>query len=96
MNAKILRIVVVLVVALSVLAWIRSNGRHDFDIRSVIPFMHGSDVSLYDWAGLVVIALGAWSLARLGWGAGTRRQREPDTTGRQRWEIIDGNDTDDL
>ena len=89
MNAKILRIVVILVIMLAVLSWIRSDGRYDFDIRTIVPFMHGSDVTIYDWGGLILIALGVWGFARLGWGEGILPQGRDDNAGSDTWEVID-------
>ena len=64
MNTKTLHIVLILVVSLAVLAWLRSDGHYDFDVRSVIPFMRG-EVTLHDWAGVVLIVLGIWGTSLL-------------------------------
>ncbi len=64
MNVKALQIGLILILMLAVLTWMRSEGRYDFDIRSVIPFMHG-EVTLYDWGGLAIILFGLWGLGRL-------------------------------
>ena len=74
MNTKILQVVAILIITFAALSWIRSDGQYDFDIRSIIPFMRGSDISLYDWGGLALILLGIWGIGRLRRGAEERQQ----------------------
>ena len=73
MKGKHLQIALILLITLAVLKFIR--GGLDFDIRSVIPFMGGADISIYDWAGLALLVIFAGGLARL-----HRRGRPRDDT----------------
>lgn len=63
MNARIVKMVVAIVIALSVLVWLR-DGRRDFDIRSTLPFMRGRKPALYEWGALAMAGIGAWGLWR--------------------------------
>ena len=63
MNGKHLQIALILLLTLGILKFIR--GGQGFDIRSVIPFMSGRDISIYDWAGLALLIIVAWGLVRL-------------------------------
>jgi hypothetical protein len=72
MNLKIIQIAAILLVTLAILSWLRSDGRYDFDIRSILPFMRGK-VTMYDWGSLTLIVLGLWGLGRL-----NRMQRPHD------------------
>ncbi len=63
MNWKAVKIIVVLIIALALLAFLRSG--HSFDVRSIIPFMGGAEISLYDWSGLFLSGLVVWGLLRL-------------------------------
>ena len=64
MNAQIVKVAAILIITMAVLFWLRSDGRYDFDIRSIIPFMRG-EATLHDWGGLCLIGLGLWGLGRL-------------------------------
>jgi len=68
MNLKITKIVILLVVALALLAWLRESGVYDFDIRTIIPFCRG-EAGLYDVGGLILCCLGLWGWVRLRCGA---------------------------
>ena len=90
MNIKALQIVIILLITFAVLSWIRSDGEYDFDIRSIIPFMRGSDISIYDWGGLALILYGLWGLGRLRGGARTTiRPLESEPEPIEEYEPID-------
>lgn len=63
-NMKIIQIAAIILVTLAILSWLRSDGRYDFDIRTIIPFMRG-EVTLYDFGSLVLIILGLCGLSSL-------------------------------
>lgn len=94
MNRRIVLIVLTVVVALSLLSWIRSEGRHAFDIRSIVPFMRGSDTTVYDWGGLVLVVVGIWGLLRLRSGSTAAKGHE-DVREPQLWERLDEPDGDE-
>ena len=77
-------VTVVVLLTLALLGWIRAD--HQFDPRRLIPFLHG-EASLYDAAGLVVIGIALWGLARL--------HRGPTPDEEPRYEYEDPYDLDD-
>lgn len=90
MSWKPLKISAILIVAFAAMVWLRSNGRHGFDIRSVVPFMRGT-VTVYDFGGLALAAFACWRLARLGAADGhaaspTPSKRSP--LARVRWNLF--------
>ena len=64
MNAKIVKVVVVLVIALSVMVFVR-DGKRDFDIRTTLPFLRGPKPALYEWAAVAIAGIGVWGVYRL-------------------------------
>lgn len=82
MRAMLVTIVVLLTLAL--LGWMRDD--HQFDTRRLIPFLHG-EATLYDAAGLVVIVIALWGLAR--------HHRGPVTDDEPRYEYEDPQDLED-
>lgn len=64
MNAKILKCAAIVLVAVAILAWLREDGVYDFDLRTIIPFMHG-ERGVYDLGGIALLGLGWWGVMRL-------------------------------
>ena len=64
MNRKVAAITFVIVIALGLLTWIRGDG-YTFDIRTILPFTDGQEVSVHQWGRVGLLALGAWGLWRL-------------------------------
>ncbi|MBL1216575.1 MAG: hypothetical protein D8M59_03685 [Planctomycetes bacterium] len=69
-SRRIVGIAIVILLALTALVWLRGEGRNDFDLRTVVPFMRSrSDshvgVNLYDYAGLALLIMAGLGLARL-------------------------------
>ena len=91
MNVRMAKILLVLLVSLAVLGWLRADGSYDFDIRSIIPFMRGSEVGLHDWGGLILIGLGVWGLGRL---CGPPKEDDSSTTFGDEHEEEDDVDAD--
>jgi hypothetical protein len=63
MNTRVIQVLVILIISLAILAFIR--GGLDFDIRSIVPFMSGGEITLFDWGGLVLLILVVWGIFRV-------------------------------
>lgn len=53
----------ILLLTLAVLGWLRAD--HRFDIRTIVPFLTGREIGVFDWGGLALLILAAWGLSRL-------------------------------
>lgn len=53
----------ILLLTLAVLGWLRAD--HRFDIRTIVPFLSGREIGVFDWGGLALLILAAWGLSRL-------------------------------
>ena len=56
-------VVCVLLVSALLVNWLRSG--QDFPIVQTLPFLGGHEPSLYDFGGLVLLALAVWGALRL-------------------------------
>jgi hypothetical protein len=58
-------IITIIIIAFgAVILWIASDAQIGH-LAEVLPFISGRDVGLYDWAGLAVLLITAWGIARL-------------------------------
>ena len=77
MNWKAIQLLVAVIALLVILAFIRAHSA--FDVRSILPFLGGQEVSIHDWAGVPLLLLFVWGISRL-----RRLKRNPEgrhTTG---------------
>jgi len=58
------KITIVLLITFTVLGFIRAGA--DFHIAKILPFCDGEPAgSIYPWAGLILVVIFLWGLARL-------------------------------
>ncbi len=48
----------------AVILWIASDAQIGH-LAEILPFISGREVGLYDWAGVAVLAITVWGIARL-------------------------------
>ena len=80
----------ILIMTLGIVVFLRADDGSD--LRLIAPFISGQKVSLYDFAGAIVVLISAWSIGRRLWKASVNNNGSSSTPDsghwRFRWSIV--------
>ena len=72
-----------LIMTLGIVVFLRAGDSSD--LRLIAPFISGQPVSLYDFAGSIVVLISAWSIGRRLWKASANNNGSSSSPDSGRW-----------